>query len=63
MLEFGGTSDNPRTRDKYWYRAMTTDTAPDEGLMIKVARRPRHRRHEEPHPTLRLMRANPNGIL
>ncbi|CAN8071458.1 unnamed protein product [Agarophyton chilense] len=62
-LEWGGTHDEPRTRDKFWYRAMLTDTPPDEGLIWKVARRPRTRRNEDPHPTVRLMRENPMGIL
>lgn len=62
-LEFGGTGDHPRTRDKFWYRAMLSDSAPHEGLIIQVGRRPRHKRDEEPHPTLRLMRENPAGIL
>lgn len=44
---------------------MLSDSDPKqgEGLIIKVARRPRTRRGEEPHPTLRLMRENPAGIL
>lgn len=64
-LEFGGTPDQPRTRDKFWYRAMLSDSDPSkgEGLIIHVARRPRSRRNEDPHPTLRLMRPNPAGIL
>lgn len=31
--------------------------------MIKVAKRPRARRGEDPHPTLRLMQENPAGML
>jgi len=62
-LEFGGTSDKPRTRDKYWFRAFTSDSEPWDGLVMKVARRPRTRRNEDPHPTVRLMRENPNGML
>lgn len=62
-FEFGGTPDKPRTRDNFWYRAFSSDSAYDEGLIIKVARRPRTRRGEDPHPTVRLMRENPNGIL
>lgn len=62
-LEFGGTEGNERTRDKFWYRAMLSDSPRDEGLLIKVARRPRTRRGEQPHPTLRLMRENPVGML
>lgn len=64
-LEFGGIEGNPRTQDNYWYRAMLSDSDPKkgEGLIIKVARRPRTRRNEDPHPTLRLMRENPAGML
>lgn len=44
---------------------MLSDSDPrqGEGLIIKVSRRPRTRRNEEPHPTLRLMRDNPAGML
>lgn len=42
---------------------MLSDSEPGEGLIIKVARRPRARRGEDPHPTLRLMRENPAGML
>ena len=42
---------------------MTSDSEPGKGLIIKVARRPRTRRGELPHPTLRLMCEDPNGIL
>ncbi|PXF43162.1 hypothetical protein BWQ96_07106 [Gracilariopsis chorda] len=62
-LEFGGTYDKPRTRDKYWYRAFLTETPRDEGLIWRVARRPRTRRGEDPHPTVRLMKENPAGML
>ncbi len=61
-FEFGGTAERPRTRDKYWYRAMLPEN-PFEPLTIKVARRPRTRRGEDPHPTLRILRPNPNGML
>lgn len=61
-FEFGGTNENPRKRDKYWYRAIAPDN-PLEPMNIQVARRPRTRRGEEPHPTLRIMRPNPNGML
>lgn len=61
-FEFGGTPDNPRKRDKYWYRGFIPDH-PLEPVTIKVARRPRTKRGQEPHPTLRLMKANPNGML
>lgn len=40
-----------------------SDAYNGEGLIIKVARRPRTRRDEDPHPTLRLMRENPAGML
>jgi hypothetical protein len=62
-FEFGGTADKPRTRDNYWYRAFSTDSAPDSGLIIHVGKRPRTKRGEKPHPTVRIMRPNPNGIL
>lgn len=61
-FEFGGTREKPRTRDNYWYRAMLPED-PREPLTIKVARRPRTRRGEDPHPTLRILRPNPNGML
>jgi hypothetical protein len=62
-FEFGGTVDKPRTRDNFWYRALTSDSEPDSGLVIHVARRPRTKRGEAPHPTVRVLRPNPNGIL
>ncbi len=62
-FEFGGTSEKPRTRDNWWFRAIASDVEPHKGLVIKVKRRPRTRRGEEPHPTLRIMQANPNGML
>lgn len=62
-FEFGGTDAKPRTRDNLWYRAFASDSEPTEGLIIKVGRRPRTKRNEDPHPTLRLMRENPNGML
>lgn len=44
---------------------MLSDSDPQngEGLIIKVSRRPRTRRDDDPHPTMRLMRENPAGIL
>lgn len=41
---------------------MLSDSKPGEGLVIKMAKRPRTRRDEEPHPTFRLMRENPAGM-
>lgn len=42
---------------------MISDSKRDEGLVIKVAKRPRTRRGEDPHATLRLLSPNVNGIL
>lgn len=63
MLEFGGTAERPNKRHNYWFRAFATDSEPGEGLIFKVARRPGHRRNEDPHPTVRIIREDPNGIL
>ena len=62
-FEFGGTPENPRTRDNWFFRAISSDVDVTKGLIIKVKRRPRTRRGEDPHPTLRIMQANPNGML
>jgi hypothetical protein len=62
-FEFGGTSEMPRTRDNFWYRAFATDSEPDRGLIMYVAKRPRTKKNAEPHPTVRVMRPNPNGML
>jgi hypothetical protein len=53
----------PRTRDNFWYRAFATDSEPDRGLIMYVAKRPRTKKNAEPHPTVRVMRPNPNGML
>lgn len=62
-LEWGATSSNPRTRDNLWFRAILSDSKPEEGIIFKMGRRPRARRNEDPHPTVRLMRENPAGML
>jgi hypothetical protein len=63
-FEFGGTVNKPRTRDNFWYRALTSDSEePNSGLVIHVARRPHTKRGEAPHPTFRSLRPNTNGIL
>lgn len=62
-LEFGATPDRPNTRHNWWFRSFVSDSARGEGLLFKVARRPRTRRDDDPHPTVRLVQENPNGIL
>lgn len=62
-FEFGGTAEKPRTRGKFWFRAIATESAPDEGLIMHIARRPRTKKGMDPHPTVRVMRPNPAGML
>lgn len=61
-FEYGGTLEKP-SRHKLWFRAIATESPPDRGLILHVAKRPRVKKGMEPAPTVRVMRPNPAGML
>lgn len=61
-FEYGGTHENP-SRHKFWFRAITSDSPPDRGLVLHVGKRPRVKKGSDPAPTVRVMRPNPVGML
>ena len=63
MTEWGGTPDKPRSRDNYWYRTFLDETPTNEGMIIRVSKRPRTKRGQMPFPTFRAVQRNPAGIL
>lgn len=61
MTEWGGTAERPRKRDNWWYRTFLDETPPDEGMIIRVGKRPKTKKNQDPFPTFRAVQRNPAG--